>query len=153
MMRIRMALNNNGHRKWVRENVMVQDRYNREESLEEWIESDKQVFLSVAMDEGIDLDGDKARFQVLAKTLYPHMGDKRVDYRINELNDWNWYNRSAAIQIQQSYGRGVRSPEDEAVFYILDSSAVGLIQRNADLFNKWFLEAVQGVSVDPDRGR
>jgi len=167
---------------WARENVMIQDRYNREESLAKWHNSDKPVFLSVAMDEGVDLDGDKCRWQVLAKTLYKHMGDKRTRYRVlvrgkcqvcdhaeefwdedipNECpnctssgfgGEWDWYNRHAAIQIQQAYGRAVRGPEDHAIFYILDESAIGLIRRNAELFNEWFLEAIDDMRIDPSRG-
>lgn len=146
------TLSNNGHRQWVNNNVTMQDSYNREESLEEWLKSDKQVFFSVAMDEGVDLEGDNCRWQVLAKTLYKHMGDKRTKFRVNERNEWDWYNRHAAIQIQQAYGRAVRSKEDEAVFYILDESAIGLIKRNAELFNSWFLEAIDDMNIDPSRG-
>jgi Rad3-related DNA helicase len=169
--------------RWVSRNVMEQDKFNREESLEKWIDSDKQVFLSVAMDEGIDLEGEKAEWQVLAKTLYKHLGDKRVRYRVmvrHQCDDcgnvdefwgnkspykcpecgssryggeWDWYNRHAAIQLQQAYGRGVRSKEDEAAFYILDDSAVDLIKRNAELFNQWFLEAIVDENIDSGRGR
>lgn len=142
----RSALNN-GHRDWFEDNVDIQDRYNREDSLDKWIRNGKQIFMSVNMAEGIDLDGDKARWQVLLKTLFPFMGDKRIQYRVNELNDWNWYNRKAAIQIEQAYGRAVRSDDDEAVFYILDSSASGLIERNKNLFHDWFLEAIEDMVV------
>jgi Rad3-related DNA helicase len=150
---LKRALTSNGHNRWFKNNVMMQDRYNREESLENWVNSDKQVFFSVAMDEGVDLEGDKCRWQVLAKTLYKHMGDKRTRFRVQERGEWDWYNRHAAIQIQQAYGRAVRSKEDEAVFYVLDESAKGLIQMNAHLFNGWFLEAIQDIKVDPNRGR
>jgi len=179
---LKRSWNNHNEGTWARENVMVQDRYNREESLEQWHKSDKPVFLSVAMDEGVDLDGDKCRWQVLAKTLYKHMGDKRTRYRVlvrgqcqvcdhseefwnKEIpstcpncgssgftGEWDWYNRHAAIQIQQAYGRAVRGPEDHAVFYILDESAKGLIRRNAELFNTWFLDAIEDMNIDPSRG-
>lgn len=149
---LKRAFVNHQESRWFNEHVMMQDRYNREESLENWKESDKQIFFSVAMDEGVDLEGDDCRWQVLAKTLYKSMADNRVEYRIKERNEWDWYNRHAAIQITQAYGRAVRSPEDEAVFYILDESAVGLIKRNANLFPKWFLEAIEDVPVDPERG-
>lgn len=140
---LRQAFYNHGERKWFNENVMMQDSSDREGSLEEWQRSDKQVFFSVAMDEGVDLEGDDCRWQVLAKTLYKSMKDKRVDFRVQTRNEWDWYNRHAAIQIQQAYGRAVRSPEDWAVFYILDSSAVGLIDRNEHLFEEWFLDAIE----------
>jgi len=70
------------------------------------------------------------------------MNDERVKYRIEEMNDWDWYNRKAVIQLEQAYGRAVRSKDDEAVFYILDKSAVGLIKRNREMFHDWFLEAI-----------
>lgn len=127
---------------WFRENCMMQDKFNREESLEKWRNSDTQVFFSVAMDEGVSLDGDDCRFQILAKTLYKSMANKRVKYRVSTRNEWDWYNSHAAIQIQQAYGRAVRGPEDWATFYILDESAKLLIQRNKGLFEDWFLEAV-----------
>jgi len=76
------------------------------------------------------------------KTLYPNMSDERVKYRIQELNDWQWYNNRAVVQIEQAYGRAVRGPDDHAVFYVLDTSAVDLIKRSTDLFHDWFLEAV-----------
>jgi Rad3-related DNA helicase len=148
-----MTARNNGMRSWVNENCQLQDQREREESLEAWFNNDKQIFFSVAMDEGIDLEGDKCRWQVLAKTLYKHMGDKRVRYRVMERGEWDWYNRHAVIQLQQAYGRGVRSPTDECVFYILDESAVGLIERNAGMFNKWFLEALHDLDVNASRGR
>jgi Rad3-related DNA helicase len=179
---LKRAYENHQEGSWFRENVMMQDRYNREESLENWKNSDKQIFFSVAMDEGVDLEGDDCRWQVLAKTLYKSMADRRVEYRLKARHkcdncgrkevdwdnnhskkcpscgsttfsgDWDWYNRHAAIQITQAYGRAVRSKEDEAVFYILDNSAIGLIKRSAELFPKWFLEALEDMNVDPDRG-
>lgn len=140
------------NRKWFEDHVMVQDRYHREESLEAWKESDKQLFLSVAMDEGIDLEGDLCRFQILAKVLYGSMNDRRTEYRIKQRNDWDWYNRKAAVQIQQAYGRGVRSPDDWCHFYLLDTSAKGLIKRNPHLFQTWFLEAIQDMNVNVSEG-
>lgn len=133
---------NTGERSWFKENCVVQDRMDREASLEEWQTGDKQIFLSVNMAEGIDLKGDKCRWQALLKTKYPNMNDDRVDYRVSEMNDWNWYNQQAVIQLEQAYGRAVRSSDDEAVFYILDSSAKSMIERNGSLFHDWFLEGM-----------
>lgn len=147
----RTAVNNNNGR-WFNEKVEIQDRENREQSLENWVEGDKQIFLSVNMAEGIDLKYDKCRWQVLLKTLYPHLGDKRVQYRVNTMEDWPWYNRHAITQIEQSYGRAVRAPDDWAIFYIIDGSAKGLIQRSAEMFHKWFLEGITDLRIDVGRG-
>jgi Rad3-related DNA helicase len=70
------------------------------------------------------------------------MGDKRVSYRLNELNDWGWYSSQAAISLQQAVGRGMRSQEDSCVSYILDSSFENLFKRNKNAFESWFIEAV-----------
>lgn len=140
---LRRTAKNHGEIDWFEETCHLQRREDREESLEEWKNNDKQLFLSVNMAEGIDLEGSICRFQILLKALYPHMGDKRIQYRVNNMGDWDWYNNNAVIQIEQAYGRAVRSKEDYADFYILDQSAVGLIKRNRDLFHDWFLEALQ----------
>lgn len=122
--------------------AMTQDQERREESLEDWFDSNKQIFFSVKMDEGISLDGDKCRWQVIAKCAYPFMGDERVSYRINELNQWGWYANQAVISLQQAVGRGMRSQEDHCVTYLLDSSFQSLLDRNEHLFEDWFLESV-----------
>lgn len=139
---LRRAFTNHGEGKWFRDNVFLQDRSDREGSLEEWMNSDKPVFFSVNMAEGVSLDDDICRYQILAKTLYKHMGDKRTKFRVTERNEWDWYNGHAVIQMEQAYGRAVRSKDDHAVFYILDESAVGLMERSKHLFHDWFLEGV-----------
>jgi Rad3-related DNA helicase len=139
----------------VKQRTRCQDPDRREESLEEWLDSDieerswgeedgGQVFLSVAMAEGISLDDWRARWQVIAKAAYPNMRNDRVDYRLNELDDWNWYASSAAIDLQQAVGRGMRSKDDHCITYVLDKSAATLIERNEHLFEDWFLDAVDG---------
>jgi len=147
----RQAARNHGLRGWYNNNIAEQDRYNREESLDEWIKGDNQIFMSVNMTEGIDLKGDKCRWQAVLKGEYPNMQDERVDHRVSEMNDWDWYNNKAVIALEQAYGRAVRSPEDSAVMYILDSSVENLIKMNAELFHGWFLEALTGISIDPSR--
>ncbi len=126
----------------IKRRTTVQDSDNREESLEAWLDNNNQIFLSVAMDEGISLDGDAARWQVVAKASYPFVGDERVSYRLNELNNWDWYNGAAAINLQQAVGRGVRSKDDECVTYLLDSSFKNLLNRNKKLFEGWFIDSI-----------
>lgn len=160
----------------VQARTRIQDGDNREESLEDWLDAPVdetglrggynkyqddgrnkggQVFLSVAMDEGISLDDWRARWQVVAKAAYPYMGKeaKRTNYRVNELNDWVWYSGKAAINLQQAVGRGMRSKDDWCHTYILDESAATLIERNKHLFEDWFLDAVDVAANSdlPDR--
>jgi Rad3-related DNA helicase len=128
--------------KHVQRRTMMQDANARTESLEEWFDSPHQIFLSVAQDEGISLDDDKARWQVIAKASYPFMGDERVNYRVNEMNDWQWYAGQAVIDLQQAVGRGMRSKEDYCVNYLLDSSFKNLLNKNQELFEPWFLDSI-----------
>lgn len=128
--------------KHVRRRAKCQDKDNRMESLEEWYDDNHQIFMSVAMDEGISLDDDKARWQVVAKASYPFVGDERVSYRLNELGDWEWYNNCAIIDLQQAVGRGMRSKEDSCVSYLLDKSFDKLLENSEHLFESWFLDSV-----------
>ena len=126
----------------VQDRTRIQDQEDREGSFEDWLNSDKQIFLSVAMDEGISLDDEKARWQVVAKASYPFMGDERVSYRVNELGHWDWYANQAIINLQQAVGRGMRSKDDYCATYLLDESFKSLIDRNERLFEDWFIESI-----------
>jgi len=139
----------------------IQDPDNRETSLDEWLDTnidDKgfgdseggRVFLSVAQEEGISLDDWRARWQVIAKASYPYLGPeaKRANYRLNELNDWNWYASNAVIDLQQAAGRGMRSKTDFCYTYVCDTSVAEMIEKNKWQFEDWFLEAVDVESCD-----
>jgi Rad3-related DNA helicase len=155
----------------VRARTRCQDPDNREDSLEAWLDAavdetglrggytqynddgrdqGGQVFLSVAMDEGISLDDWRARWQVIAKAAYPYMGPeaKRANYRIDELDDWTWYAGKAAINLQQAVGRGMRSQDDWCHTHVLDKSATTLIDRNEYLLEDWFTDAVGEQATD-----
>jgi len=145
----------------VRERTTIQDPDDREGSLDAWLDAEVsqkgfqddrggQIFLSVAMDEGISLDDDAARWQVIAKCAYPYLGAKRESYRVNELNDWNWYANKASIALQQAVGRGMRSKDDWCHSYVLDTSAKMLIERNEHLFEDWFKASVD-IEADFDK--
>lgn len=89
--------------------------------IEKWQRSDKQMLLTPSMTEGVDLHDDLCRFQILLKVPYRNISDPRVNYLINEENDWEWYHDVAAREIIQSIGRAVRSADDHATYYVLDS--------------------------------
>jgi Rad3-related DNA helicase len=98
------------------------DEKSSDRMIEEWQESDAEMLLSPTMMEGVDLEGEVCRWQVLAKTPYKPLGDPRVDYLLNEEGNWRWYKETAARRIIQSAGRAVRSSDDYATYYILDSA-------------------------------
>jgi len=99
------------------------------------------VLLTPSMSEGVDLKGDKARFQILCKVPYPYLGDKLVKKRMNK---WKWwYSLQTAKTVVQSVGRSVRSMDDHAVTYILDSDWERFYSRNKEMFPKDFKECIK----------
>lgn len=79
------------------------------------------VILSPSIYEGIDLPGDLSRYQIIVKAPFPSLGEKRMQYILK--HHPNIYNLLTIQKIVQGGGRSVRSPDDYAVTYILDSQA------------------------------
>ena len=110
-----------------------------ESKVEEWQLSNCDILASPSLTEGVDLEGDRCRWQVLLKVPYPHPSDARVQYMLQ--NDrWHWYMQKGAVSIQQSVGRAVRSKEDKADFYVFDSSFEDV--RRSVTFPDWFAESI-----------
>lgn len=104
-----------------------------------WQHSDSQILLTPSMTEGVDLEGDMCRWQVILKVPFRAIGDPRVDYLLNEEGDWNWYNDVAAREMIQAVGRIVRSPEDYGTTYVFDEAFDRVMSgRTPD----WFEEAI-----------
>jgi len=90
--------------------------------------------------DGIDLEGEMCRWQVLLKVPYPYLGDSRVEYMVNEKNDWDWYNEQTARRLIQSVGRGVRSGDDYCDYYVLDESFLDVM--DSATVPEWFENAI-----------
>ncbi len=98
------------------------------------------ILLTPSMTEGIDLAGDRARWQVLCKVPYPYLGDKQVSARMER--DRDWYDWRTTLAVVQAYGRSVRSEDDHAVTYLLDADFANFIRRQQRRLPPWFLEAL-----------
>ena len=60
------------------------------------------------------------------------------------MNKWRWwYPLQTAKTIVQAVGRSVRSDEDHAVTYILDSDWSYFFSRNKEFFPKGFKDAIK----------
>lgn len=122
--------------------VRTHDRESRDAALEAWKESERtDVFLSVKMEEALDLSGDLARWQVICKAPYLNTSDSRVAHRL-ERGQWSWYRRAALQTVIQACGRVVRSPEDHGATYLADSSLLDLFERSRGDMPPWFAEQV-----------
>ena len=122
--------------------LLVPNSENRGEVLQEHLNSKKPtVLVSPSMTEGINLEGDASRFQILCKVPYPYLGDQLVKKRMNK---WSWwYSFKTVKTIIQSVGRSVRSKDDTAVTYILDADWDRFFDRNSSLFPKDFRDCLK----------
>ena len=113
--------------------LLISTPSNREEVLKKHIKGNKPtVLISPSMTEGVDLEGDASRFQIICKVPYPYLGDKLVKKRMNK---WKWwYPFQTTKTVIQSVGRSVRSSSDTAVTYILDADWERFYERNKKLF-------------------
>jgi Rad3-related DNA helicase len=126
--------------------VRSHDRERRDGALEAWkATDDPDVFLSVKMEEALDLRGDLARWQVLCKAPYLNTNDSRVARRLEE-GQWAWYYRVALRTVIQAAGRVVRAPDDYGATYLADSSLLDLFDRARSDMPDWFADAVDGLS-------
>lgn len=78
------------------------------------------VLVSPSLFEGIDLPGDISRFQILVKAPYASLGDKRMKYIVEKHPQV--YEFITVLKVIQGCGRSVRSPEDKATTYMIDSN-------------------------------
>ena len=126
----------------VGDRLRVHDTDDRDAELDVWkARSDPEVFLSVKMEEALDLEGDRCRWQVLCKAPYLNTGDSRVAHRLEE-GQWAWYYRAALRTVIQACGRVVRSPDDVGHTYVADASLLDLFERARTDMPDWFVEQV-----------
>lgn len=102
------------------------------------------VIVASGFHEGVDLVGDLARFQIVAKIPWPSTEDRLVKARM--LVDPTYLAYQAALKLIQSCGRAVRNSEDWAATYIVDAGFEKFQSRCGWLFPKWFSEAIQKPS-------
>jgi len=125
-------------------NSVLHEQSNPEKSemdyIREWQTGEKDMLLSPALMEGVDLPDKQCRWQALVKIPYPATGDARVSYLLDVEKDWDWYYEETAQSVIQSVGRGVRHSEDYCDYYVLDQSFEDVMEH-AEI-PKWFEEAV-----------
>ncbi|MFC7201116.1 helicase C-terminal domain-containing protein [Halospeciosus flavus] len=122
--------------------VRRHDSERRDAELEAWKDStDPELFLSVKMEEALDLKDDLCRWQVLCKAPFLNTGDSRVARRLED-GQWAWYYRSALRTVIQACGRVVRSPDDYGATYVADQSVLDVFERARTDMPDWFREQV-----------
>lgn len=130
-------------REYLRRPLRVASGPKREEVIEEFESNTRNmVLISPSVKDGVDFKGDKCRFQVIYKVPFPMLKGEQVNRRKNR--DPKWYIYQTVMPLMQAYGRGIRDEDDYCKTYVLDKSFNGLINDHTDLFNEYFLEAIDG---------
>ncbi|MFY9567167.1 MAG: ATP-dependent DNA helicase [Nitrososphaeraceae archaeon] len=117
----------------------------RDEIIQEHINSIKPtVLISPSLHTGLDLKGELSRFQIITKVPYPNKNDRWINAKRNSNEDWYYW--QTALKLVQASGRSIRSKEDWAKTYILDSAFGYFVNKNRDILPDWFMQAVKGRS-------
>ncbi|QDX40160.1 ATP-dependent DNA helicase [Salarchaeum sp. JOR-1] len=144
---IQERLRDHLHELGVASRVRTHTSENRDAELDAWKASEKpEVFLSVKMEEALNLEGDLARWQVVCKAPFLNTGDSRVARRLED-GQWAWYYRSALRTIIQAAGRVVRAPDDYGATYIADDSVRDVFERARTDMPEWFAEQVDRMTT------
>jgi hypothetical protein len=122
----------------------------RDEVISEHTNSIKPtVLISPSLHLGLDLKDDLSRFQIITKVPYPDLGDRWINEKRKIYEQW--YIWQTPLRLVQAYGRSIRSKEDWAKTYVLDS-AFGLFVKNKSILPHWFIQAIQAVPVKSSLG-
>ena len=100
------------------------------------------VLISPSLHTGLDLRDELSRFQIITKVPYPNKNDRWTNAK-REI-DWEWYYWQTALKLIQAYGRSVRSRDDWAKTYILDSAFGYFVKKNRSILPDWFINAIKG---------
>ena len=107
------------------------------------------VLIGAGLKDGVDFSDDKCRFQIIFKMPFPSLAGGQINIR--KRFDVSWYIYQTVMPLMQAYGRGIRNENDYCVLYVLDSDMDNLLNNHTDLFNEYFLEAVQGFVIPSKR--
>jgi len=99
---------------------MNQNGKTQDEVIAEHSEDPTGVLLSSSLWEGVDLKDDLSRFQIIAKVPYPNYTEKRVKAKMEKFP--LWYTSQTLTKILQGFGRSIRSENDWAKTYVLDTA-------------------------------
>jgi Rad3-related DNA helicase len=128
--------------------LMFHDNTNKKRVLETFKNADVNsgaVLVASGLYEGVDLNEDQARWQIIGKVPYLSLADPHINERAQR--DPVWYAWSTIKKIVQASGRIVRSPSDNGVTYIFDSNFRRLydedLRRKTPLFPRFFRDAIK----------
>ena len=96
------------------------DGKTQDEIISEHASDPTGVLLSSSLWEGVDLKDDLSRFQIIAKVPYPNYKEKRTKAKMDKFP--LWYTSQTLTKLLQGFGRSIRSEDDWAKTYVLDTA-------------------------------
>lgn len=94
--------------------------------------SQPAILISPSLWEGVDLEGENSRFQIIVKAPYASMGDKRISYIASTYG--TIYRQMTLYKMLQGIGRSVRNKDDFAFTYFLDKNCETLYNSSINLW-------------------
>lgn len=131
---------NYGFSKWIDQTIknkrlLIHESKTREKTLVQHVESEfETVLVSPSMMTGIDLKDNLSRFQIIVKVPFPNLQSTKIKRRLATKPEW--YDWKALIDVLQAYGRSIRSEDDWAETYIIDSCFDQVLSKNMPQYVK-----------------
>jgi len=121
--------------------LLYEDSAGKQDNLETYKFSTNKVLVGPSLVEGLSLNDDLCRFQIIMKIPYPSLADKFIaaKQKFNPI----WYSETTSISILQGVGRGVRNEKDWCVTFILDGCFRNLLQSVGYMFPQEFMNRIQ----------
>ena len=107
------------------------DGKTQDDVIKEHANSKDGVLISSSLWQGVDLKDNLSRFQIIAKSPYPNYTEKWVESKMERYP--LWYPSQTITKILQGFGRSIRSKQDWATTYVLDSAVEPLLNNSKNL--------------------
>ena len=98
------------------------------------------VLLSSSLWEGVDLKDDLSRFQIIAKVPYPNYKEKRTKAKMDKFP--MWYTSQTLTKLLQGFGRSIRSEDDWAKTYVLDTAVNNVFFKAQQMIPKAYYDVL-----------
>jgi ATP-dependent DNA helicase DinG len=128
--------------------IVTDPEIQREEVIEQHIKAKEKptVLISPSLNTGLDLKDELSRFQIITKVPYPNKNDRWINAKREK--DEEWYYWQTALRLVQAYGRSIRSEDDWAKTYVLDSAFNYFVRKNINMLPDWFVEAIRNININ-----
>ena len=116
------------------------DGKTQDEVISEHATDPTSVLLSSSLWEGVDLKDDLSRFQIVAKVPYPNYTEKRTKAKMSKFP--SWYTSQTLTKILQGFGRSIRSDDDWAKTYVLDTAVNNVFFKGQPMIPKAYYDVL-----------